>query len=172
MTMDEATNESMHAGTDEATDESMHAATDEEAVRDEETRASLIFPSVEEFVTEYLSAVVHRRTDDGSHVWCPDWWAHAEAVARLTALWRAFEYLSSDPALGMSNWWLHHADPHLAVLLDPHGPFHACGPHHGHQERPPTLPVTSAPPGHFDHPAFSLADEDPFRDLPLDLPTS
>ncbi|MET8687454.1 DUF4913 domain-containing protein [Streptomyces sp. NPDC004732] len=146
-------------------------ARDEQALKDEERRATLIFPSVEVFVNDYLVHVVQRRTDDGSHVWCPSWWAHAEAVARITALWRAFEYLSSDPALGMSNWWLHQADPHLAVLLSPGGPFHACGSERGHSPAA-RLPTTPAPSGAFDHPVFALMEDDLFPDDPLDLPTS
>ncbi|MFF1380672.1 DUF4913 domain-containing protein [Streptomyces sp. NPDC058308] len=146
-------------------------ATDEQAIRDDERRATLVFPSVEDFVNDYLVHLVQRRTDDGSHVWCPCWWAHAEAIARLTALWRAFEYLSRDSALGMTNWWLHHADPHLAVLLSPYGPFHACGTSLGHQA-PSPLPTEPAPPGTFDHPAFVLIDDGPFPDTPLNLPTS
>ncbi|MEU6824019.1 DUF4913 domain-containing protein [Streptomyces atriruber] len=146
-------------------------AEDEQALKDEERRATLIFPSVEAFVTDYIAHIVQRRTDDRSHVWCPSWWTHGEAVARLTALWRAFEYLSGDPALGMSTWWLHHADPHLAVLLDPRGPFHACGSELGHQACVP-LPTAPAPPGTFDHEAFTLPYEDPFPGDPLNLPTS
>jgi len=44
-------------------------------------------------------------------------------LQRLEALWRAWEHLRQDPALGMSVWWRDHADPHMAALLDPDGPF-------------------------------------------------
>ena len=33
---------------------------------------------------------------------------------------------SLDPATGMSVWFRDHADPHMAVLMDPDGPFAAA----------------------------------------------
>jgi hypothetical protein len=43
----------------------------------------------------------------------------------------------------MSNWWLHHADPHMRVLLDPvDGPFARCG--NGHVGNEP-LPLVEPP---------------------------
>ena len=51
---------------------------------------------------------------------------HPEAVARVAALWRAWEHLRLDPATGMSIWWRDHADHHMRVLMDPHGPFYKC----------------------------------------------
>ncbi len=51
------------------------------------------------------------------------WWMHPEAVARLDALWRAWEHLGNDPATGMSVWWRDHADHHMGVLMSPDGPF-------------------------------------------------
>lgn len=34
----------------------------------------------------------------------------------------------------MSQWWVHHTDPHLAVLLDvAAGPMGACDPVEGHR---------------------------------------
>ncbi|WP_306332261.1 DUF4913 domain-containing protein [Streptomyces sp. KL118A] len=134
---------------------------------EEEQRATTVFGSLQEFVTEYVVAVAARRTDDGSHVWCPSWWAHAEAIARLSALWRAFEYLCADPSLGLSNWWLHHADPHLAVLLSPDGPFHACGGPDGHRA-PEPLPLDTPPEGLFNDPVFSVMTGDP---LAVPIPT-
>jgi hypothetical protein len=74
-------------------------------------------------VTGYLSLVTEVRTG-GPLVWCASWWAHPEAVARLTALWRAWEALRLEPATGMSNWWTLHFDPHMRVVLDAErGPF-------------------------------------------------
>jgi hypothetical protein len=51
----------------------------------------------------------------------PVWWGHPEAVARLTALWRAWEVLRLDPATGMSNWWTLHFDPHMPYCSMPSG---------------------------------------------------
>jgi hypothetical protein len=93
------------------------------------------FSSVEDFVTDYLSLVSEVRTG-GPLVWCASWWAHPEAVARLTALWRAWEALRLEPATGMSNWWTLHFDPHIRVLLDAErGPFASCS--RGHQAGKP-----------------------------------
>jgi uncharacterized protein DUF4913 len=118
----------------------------------------LFFPSLEVFVTEYLAPLLRRRLNRSMAVWCPKWWAHPEAVARLTSLWRAFEYLRRDPALGMSMWWTHHADPHLRALMSPDfGPFVSCDPRDGHTDNPPgPLPLTPVPPGLLDHSGFRV----------------
>ncbi|MFF3847080.1 DUF4913 domain-containing protein [Streptomyces sp. NPDC002328] len=105
------------------------------------------FPDVFVFVSDYLSQVIRRRVNGSSATWCPKWWEHPEAGARLSALWLAWEHLRQDPALGMSTWWLHHADPHLRVLMDPDmGPFAACSPKDGHTAYPfDPLPVDPRP---------------------------
>ncbi|PZT77933.1 DUF4913 domain-containing protein [Streptomyces sp. AC1-42W] len=122
----------------------------------------MVFTSVDAFYDEYLSQVVRRRVDGVYLAWCADWWRHAEAIARIAALWRAFEYLRHDAALGMTHWWLHHADPHLAVLMDPRtGPFALCTGPEGHSEGIGPLPGNPSPPEMWDHPAFSLYATDP-----------
>lgn len=63
--------------------------------------------------------------------WCPEWYRHAEGIYRLEALWRAWEQLRLDPALGASARLLQHADPHMRVLLDSDGPFRGCTPKGG-----------------------------------------
>ncbi|MGF1660984.1 MAG: DUF4913 domain-containing protein [Kineosporiaceae bacterium] len=91
-----------------------------------------LFTDVEEFVAEYLTQVYRRHVEGRTRTWCPQWWRHAEAVIRLEGLWRAWEQLRTDPAFGMSTWYRDHADPHMAVLLDPDGPFRRCSPDRGH----------------------------------------
>ena len=118
---------------------------------DEEPPA-LYFPNVEVFVRELL-APTYRRSLDGRHrTWCPQWWRHAEAITRLEALWRAWEHLRLNPALGISTWLRDHADPHMATLLDPDGPFKGCSPDKGHGVRLDPLPCDTAPSGLFDLP--------------------
>ena len=83
----------------------------------------LQFGSVDEFVREYLRHIYKRRIDGRNRVWSARWWSNAEAIVRLEALWRSWEYLRQDAATGMSIWWRDHADYHLAVLTAPDGPF-------------------------------------------------
>ncbi len=98
-----------------------------------------LFADVGEFVTEYLAQVYRRHVEGRTRTWCPQWWRHAEALIRLEGLWRAWEQLRTDPAFGMSTWFRDHADPHMAVLLDPDGPFRRCSADRGHS------PDTTAP---------------------------
>lgn len=86
----------------------------------------LYYGSVDEFVREYLRNVYKRKIDGKSRVWAARWWEYDEAVIRLEALWRAWEFLRRDPATGMSVWWRDHADHHMGVLMDPQGPFAAA----------------------------------------------
>jgi hypothetical protein len=66
----------------------------------------------------------------GQLVWCSHWFDHPEAVARLGAMALAYSALveADDAAAdGPSTWWLQHADPHLAVLMNKDtGPFSQC----------------------------------------------
>ena len=103
------------------------------------------YSSVEDFVAEYLALVTEVRTG-GPIVWCASWWAHPEAVLRLSALWRAWEALRLEPATGMSNWWTLHFDPHMRVLLDAdRGPFASCARGQHQEGKPGPLPLTEPP---------------------------
>uniref|UniRef100_A0AAU2JTC9 DUF4913 domain-containing protein n=1 Tax=Streptomyces sp. NBC_00049 TaxID=2903617 RepID=A0AAU2JTC9_9ACTN len=122
-------------------------STSADAQQASEEEVEFYFADVFVFVTEYLSQMVRRRVNGSTATWCPRWWEHPEAGARLSALWLAWEHLRHDPALGMSTWWLHHADPHLRVLMDADmGPFAACSPKDGHTAYPfDPLPVDPHP---------------------------
>ncbi|MRH90544.1 DUF4913 domain-containing protein [Nocardia sp. SYP-A9097] len=110
-----------------------------------------VYASVVEFVENYLSLVYRRDvTDSRRRVWCPEWWKHAEAMARLDGIWRAWEYLRRDGHTGLSVWFLDHADPQMRQLFDSEGPFKFCSPVNGHSDRLPPLPSTSPPQGIFD----------------------
>ncbi|MFB7708390.1 DUF4913 domain-containing protein [Streptomyces sp. NPDC056105] len=66
---------------------------------------------------------------------------------------------TSSISLGMSNWWLHHVDPHLSALLDPvTGPFAGCA--DGHRTSEP-LPIEQVPDGIF-APHTAPSAKDPF----------
>jgi len=91
------------------------------------------YRSLGEFAT-WLLAVYRRSTRGPTRVFCPQWWKHPEAVARIDGLWRAFEALRQDPGTGMSVFWRDHVDHHMSVLLDADGPFKGC--HDGHSDHP------------------------------------
>ncbi|MCX4091163.1 DUF4913 domain-containing protein [Nocardia sp. alder85J] len=108
------------------------------------------YPSVAAFVENYLIHIYQRQvTDTTDAVWCPEWWKHTEAVIRLETLWRAWEYFRRNPRTGLSNWFLDHADRHMAKLFDPSGPFKYCGVRNGHQELLSPLILTQPPKGMF-----------------------
>lgn len=71
---------------------------------------------------------VYGRETRSSSPWCPRWWEHLEAVARLHALWLAWQELT-DPAagaVGPAVWHRDHLGPAMAELRDPAGPFAGC----------------------------------------------
>lgn len=72
------------------------------------------------------------------NAWCPQWWEHPEAVARLFALWLAWEGASAEGAdlSDRSSWWVYHWGHHGPILLDRKtGPFRDCDAQRGHLER-------------------------------------
>lgn len=102
------------------------------------------YPNLVTFVTDHLSPLVRRRAS-GGRAWCGQWWRHPEAVERLTALWHAWETLRHEGGTAMSDWWVHHFDPHFAVLSDAErGPFQACA-RGGHSDQLKALPNDPLP---------------------------
>jgi hypothetical protein len=91
---------------------------------DDEPQVEPAFESLDGWVAGYLSSVINRQIDPGAGRglgWDPNWWQHPEVVARLTALWWAFEgarLRSAEDRSAMSGWWVDHCEPHLRVLLD------------------------------------------------------
>lgn len=61
--------------------------------------------------------------------WCQQWTEHTVAIARLHALWLAWQELT-DPATcgytGPSIWHRDHLDPCIRELRAPSGPFAGC----------------------------------------------
>ncbi|WP_019146620.1 DUF4913 domain-containing protein [Aeromicrobium massiliense] len=104
--------------------------------------AGLHYADVFEFVGDFLAVVYARKIGGNSGFrWCARWHHHPEAVARLTALWEAFETLRTEPGTAMSTWWNDHADPTMATLTAGDGPFRECTPQQ-HETLPP-LPSIS-----------------------------
>lgn len=111
-------------------DEDLDVVVERYDLDDEDDDASVLYyGSVDEFVREFLFPLYRRRIDGDrangstSFRWDPQWWNHPEAVARLEALWRAWEHLRQDPSLGLSVWFRDHADHHMPILLSQFGPF-------------------------------------------------
>jgi len=69
---------------------------------------------------------VYRRSLGGEYRWCAQWWRHAEAIVRLSALWHAWETMRLQGGTGMSLWFRDHLDHQLPILMGPRGPFYQC----------------------------------------------
>jgi hypothetical protein len=88
-------------------------------------RPSPRYATLDEWVEEYFAPTFGRLVG-GELRWCAQWQQHAEAITRLEALWRSWEALRLDPALGMATWLGHHLDQQLPILLGRQGPFSQC----------------------------------------------
>jgi hypothetical protein len=127
---------------DSIRDEDDHSEVAEESPR-------LFYGSVDEFVRERLIHMYKRKVgpqNDGHYRWAADWWNYPEALARLEAMWRAWEHLRLDGATGSSIWWIEHADHHMPILLDPDGPFAKSTDRNKHGD---PLPYATPPEGLF-----------------------
>ncbi|MEU1906579.1 DUF4913 domain-containing protein [Streptomyces hygroscopicus] len=85
----------------------------------------------------HLLLPVYGREITTHHPWCHQWHEHPEAVARLHALWLAWQQFTDTEAglAGPSIWHRDHLDPTSSQLRAPDGPFAACTtnpnrPHH------------------------------------------
>jgi hypothetical protein len=109
----------------------------------------LRYRNLEAFVDGYIANMYRREvTARGSEKtirWCPRWWAHGEVVARLEALWRAFEQLRRGDGAEMATWWVTFADPLMDRVFDPKGPFAYCSVADGHKAKLVKLPLVGAP---------------------------
>lgn len=76
----------------------------------------------------HLLLPVYGREISTTRPWCAQWHEHPEAVARLHALWLAWQQLTDTEAglAGPSTWHRDHLDQALAHLRAPDGPFAAC----------------------------------------------
>lgn len=97
-----------------------------EAEASAEDAPVLYYGSVDEFVREFVCPIFRRNVGEegrADYRWSARWWESAEAIARLEAMWRAWEHLRMDASTGTSVWLRDHADHHLGVLMSPTGPW-------------------------------------------------
>jgi len=114
----------------------MSIAEDTQVADAKPNRPPPAYSGVGEWVSTWLAPKLERDIKR-TFQWCPQWWAHPEAVERLESLWRAWETLRLDPGTGMSTWWVDHADPMLAILCNPDvGPFGHCHGEHRSNRHP------------------------------------
>ena len=92
---------------------------------DEDDLPEPVYARVQDWVSEHFIPM-YRRPLGGEFRWCPQWWRHAEAITRLTALWQSWEAMRLQPGTGTANWLRDHLDHQLPVLLGRSGPFAQC----------------------------------------------
>lgn len=107
------------------------------------------FASVDAFVEEYV--LPNWRYTPAESRWCATWWRHAEAVARLEAVWEAFEVMRLEPAPSLSTWWRDHLDVHRRALTSVEGTFASCSAskHSKVHDQQPLWAADEAPDGAF-----------------------
>jgi hypothetical protein len=126
-------------------------AEEPESESEEAAEPEPFYKDLASFVQEHLSPSYRRSLSGTDRTWCPSWWKHEEAISRLEALWRSWEFLRLDGSTGMSVWWRDHADHHMGVLLSADGPFKGCKPITGGHatNKLKALPCDSPPVGLF-----------------------
>ena len=82
-----------------------------------------MYPSCEAWVEGWFTQVIRRKMGPGGGesglAWDARWWLYPEVAGRFKALWYAWEEArASDKASAMSNWWIHHLEPHVRVIFD------------------------------------------------------
>ncbi|RDH95061.1 uncharacterized protein DUF4913 [Curtobacterium sp. AG1037] len=80
----------------------------------------LAFQNVYEFVDEWLLPRYRRKPD---LKWDPRWFENLEALDRLEALWRSFEYMRYQGMTGMQVFWNDYLGPTMRELTMPDGVF-------------------------------------------------
>ncbi len=116
-------------------------------IRGQEDLPEPVYLRVQDWVTEHFLPI-YRRPLGGEYRWCPQWWRHAEAITRLTALWQSWEAMRLQAGTGTANWLRDHLDHQLPILLGRSGPFAQCS--EDEHIAPRIAAAESAPPGWWD----------------------
>jgi hypothetical protein len=83
---------------------------------------------VNDWVKTWLGGIIERRNSNTKR-WCPRWFEHPEAVARIWQMYMGYRQVKdSGNALDFSNWMLDHLDRHIDRLMAADGPFSGCSP--------------------------------------------
>ncbi|WP_051158434.1 DUF4913 domain-containing protein [Nocardia carnea] len=129
---------------------------------------TLVYPSLEEFCVDFLFPLYAANLHSTAIKWCPSWSVHIAATVRLEALWRSFEHNRLEGLPGVANWLVSIADPIMAKLMDPDGPFVFCDPIKGHEHNGedqvadlPHTPLAEGTPYARRHPPEPASAPDP-----------
>jgi len=115
-----------------------------------------LVPWVENNITTLITRKVP--TTDGAPRWCPQWWDHTEAIARLAAAHQAWTALSTTGGTGLVTYFDYLDRVVLAVLTSDTGPFARCNPRTHTPDR--ALGHITPPPEIYEPTASPAAPED------------
>lgn len=127
----------------------MNVQPGKQTARQDDAPPQPVYGSVEDWVSSHFLPMF-RRPLGGEYRWCAEWWRHAEAITRLTALWHAWEALRLQPGTGMAAWLRDHLDHQIPVLLGRTGPFAMCS--EDEHIDPRQARTRQPPPGWWDPP--------------------
>lgn len=117
-----------------------------EAPSDTEDAPEPLYPDVQSWVENlYVTAFI--RQENQQIRWCASWWAHPEAIIRLTALWQTWETARLVPGSGMADWLRGYLDSLAPALHSPTGPFASCTTDKHRDQQP--MAVGPAPTGYW-----------------------
>jgi hypothetical protein len=136
------------APADHATTTASTASTTDSAKIEQGVDMRTLVPWVENNITTLIARKVP--TTDGAPRWCPQWWDHAEAIARLEAARQAWMVLSTAGGTGLVTYFDYLDRVVLAVLTSDTGPFARCNPRTHTPDR--ALGHTPPPPEIYEHP--------------------
>lgn len=115
-----------------------HAAPPAASTTNAKTTEGVDMRALVRWVENNITTLITRKvpTTDGAPRWCPQWWDHAEAIARLEAARQAWMALSTAAGTGLVTYFDYLDRVVLGVLTSDTGPFARCGPRQHTPDRP------------------------------------